>query len=450
MDAVLKGSTTREKYAEEVVYIIADRLRDPVKIKSVVLQKSNVSSIGKVHPWDDLSLSHGFPATVLLYAELDRIEPDAGWDQIAHQHMIYIQHALENKGFSDLSLFTGLTGVAFAAWSASHGGKRYIRFLNEINKYIAKELDQQLFYRRRRREESYGTSATWYDVISGITGIGRYLLIQRENPQLGDLLIKVLKELIFITRPIQINGVEVPGWYLPQEVQFLEKDKKAYPNGNFNIGLAHGISGPLALLSLSKINGVEVDGQKEAIQVIVDWLLKWKQQDDQGFFWFDRVSWEEEVDKQSIPHRRREAWCYGTPGVARAIYLAGKALGNVTLKKIALESYRAVFRRSEATWNIDAPTFCHGTAGMLEMARQMDLDEKESGLKRHLDYLFYRQLRDFNPEFPFGYRDLEPLPIGYRGLDKVGLLEGAVGIALTLLSYSRRERSGWSRAFLLH
>ena len=37
--------------------------------------------------------------------------------------MIYIQHALENKGFSDLSLFTGLTGVAFAAWSASHGGK---------------------------------------------------------------------------------------------------------------------------------------------------------------------------------------------------------------------------------------------------------------------------------------------------------------------------------------
>lgn len=450
MDSILKGSTTREKYAEKVSYMIADRLRDPEEIRSIVLRARNTSRVGNIHPWEDLSLSHGYPATVLLFAELDKAEPHAGWDYVAHQHMIAIQQTLESKGFNNISLFAGLTGVAFATWAASRNGERYTRFLQQLNRWIEEELNKQFVKERKRREQTVGTHAEWYDVISGISGIGRYLLIQRENSSLYDLLIKVLENLVSLSQSTRVGNVEVPGWYLPQQVQFLEREKVEFPNGNFNIGLAHGISGPLALLSLAKMEGIEVSGHVKAIQRIVDWLLRWKQQDDQGFFWYDRVSWEEEVEGGSMFHRRREAWCYGTPGVARAIYLAGKALANESLKKAAVEAFQAVFLRSEMVWNSDAPTFCHGTAGILEMTRQMDLDERESGLKQHLDYLFYRQLKDFNLEFPFGYKDLEPMPIGYRGLDKVGLLEGAVGIALALHSYSKGDKDDWSRAFLLH
>ncbi|SDW81002.1 Lanthionine synthetase C-like protein [Marininema mesophilum] len=441
---------TLRKNAEQVLGVIADRLRNPEYIRKVALHPNNVSSQAKAHPWGELSLSHGYPGTALLYGELDRFDPQAGWDQVAHQHLVAMQRYLEAEGFQSISLFGGITGVAFATWSASREGERYGRLLEQLHTQIAESLRKQLRIERERRSKEKGVLAQWYDIIVGITGVGRYLLIQKDQPELRELLDEILLDLVELSKPIVVERQTVPGWWIPQHAQFTEHDRQSFAKGNFNCGLAHGIPGPLALLSLAKLQGVEVKGQVEAIQRMTQWLLQWKQEDAYGSYWYDRVAWEEEVEGARLTHRHREAWCYGTPGVARALYFAGKALQDEGLKETSVLAYQSIFKRPEILWDIDSPTICHGTAGLLEMTGQMYWDSNDRTLQIQRDYLLHRQLKDFNPDSPFGYKDLEPQPIGYRGLDKVGLLEGAVGVALSLLSCVKGKGSGWSRSLLLH
>ncbi|SFT00692.1 lanthionine synthetase C family protein [Marininema halotolerans] len=454
MTAVLALPPNRKvvlrKNAEQVIEVIADRLQNPEHIRQVALHANNVSSLAKAHPWGELSLSHGYPGTVLLYGELDRFDPNAGWDQLAHQHLLAIQQYLEEKGYQSISLFGGITGVAFATWTASRGGERYGRLLDRLHLQIAQALKEQIRNERARLQKEQGASAQYYDIIVGITGIGRYLLIQKNDPQLRELLEEILLDLVALSKPIVVNNETVPGWWIPQVGQFTEQDRQSFPKGNFNCGLAHGVPGPLALLSLAKLEGVEVEGQQEAIQRITEWILYWKQQDSYGVYWNDRVAWEEETEGVRHSHRHREAWCYGTPGVARALYLAGEALQDEGWKATSVQAFQSVFNRPELFWDIDSPTICHGTAGLLEMTLQMIYNSHDEQLQIHRDYLVHRQLKDFNPDYPFGYKDLEPQTIGYRSLDKVGLLEGAVGVGLSLLSYVKGEESKWSRSLLLH
>nr|WP_307818787.1 lanthionine synthetase LanC family protein [Streptomyces sabulosicollis] len=44
-----------------------------------------------------------------------------------------------------------------------------------------------------------------------------------------------------------------------------------------------------------------------------------------------------------VLERRRASWCYGTPGIARALHLAGVALGEDAWVHDAAEAMRAVF-----------------------------------------------------------------------------------------------------------
>ena len=97
-----------------------------------------------------------------------------------------------------------------------------------------------------------------YDVISGLSGVGRYLLCISDNPEALKRLKVILKYCISLIQPICINGEHVPGWYIAPENLFTNADREKYPQGSFNCGLAHGIAGPLALLSLASQQGIYI------------------------------------------------------------------------------------------------------------------------------------------------------------------------------------------------
>lgn len=439
----------REK-SLDICLQIANKIKDPNKVRQVVLSPENVSSFKKVHPWSDLSLSHGFPGTVILFAELDRNRPNEGWDVVVHHYLLAMKEALEGKGYSDLSLFGGLSGVAFAVMVASRNGERYQAFLTKVNEILVERYKQLVEGSRQYRLKKEGTAAQWYDVIVGISGGGRYFLSNSNQEEARETLKIILTELIETTIPIEIQGHQVPGWFISRSVQFLEKDRQLYPNGNFNLGLAHGIPGPLSLLSLSLLKGVKVKGQEEAMQLIIEWILRWKQEDEFGPYWYDRISFEEEVGLvESFPHRRREAWCYGTPGVARSLYLAGKALNDTSLKKLANDAFKAVHARPEKLKDLNSPTFCHGMAGLLQMTWVMARDTGDQKYQDELEKWLDRLHQRFDSSLPFGYQDLEPTTVGYRGLNKAGLLEGVSGIALTLLTVGSLGERAWDQAFLI-
>ncbi|MBN2908803.1 lanthionine synthetase C family protein [Polycladomyces sp. WAk] len=431
--------------AMEISQTISERLIDPIAVRRIVKQPDNVSVTGAT-PWGDISLSHGYPGCVLLFAHWDWYEPGQQWDYHAHQHILQIKEYLEEKGAGSISLFSGLSGVAFACQAASREGERYVRFLDLVNTAIIREVDRLIERDRERRKKERGVSPKVYDVISGLSGIGRYLLNNPQNGELSLALEKVLHYLIELCEMTEVDNHMVPGWFIPRKYQFLEREMTLFPHGNFNCGMAHGIPGPLALLSLASLRNYRVDKQLETIRNISDWLLRRMHEDEYGPLWPDRIRFEDEIqEKKSEKYFTREAWCYGTPGVSRSMYLAGKALEDDDLKDIAIRSLKASLSRPEELQKLESPTFCHGKTGLMQILIRMAWETGEECFIQHAETLAVQVMGMFQEEAPFGYQDIE----GGKRLDKAGLLEGVSGIGLALMSLKDEKYWDWDAAFLI-
>ncbi len=157
--------------------------------------------------------------------------------------------------------------------------------------------------------------------------------------------------------------------------------------------MAHGISGPLALLALAMRRGVTVAGHAEAIDRICHWLDTWRQQAPAGPWWPERISLADL--RTGCPSPRgpaRPSWCYGTPGLARAQQLSALARGDHA-------------RQAAAATDLDA----------------------------HLPLLLCALIDHADEDIT------SPLP---------GLIEGRAGVALTLHTIAAATPSGWLACLL--
>ena len=97
-----------------------------------------------------------------------------------------------------------------------------------------------------------------------------------------------------------------------------------YPHGHLNCGLAHGIPGPLGTMSLALLAGVTVPGLPAAVEVAASWLAGHEAVGDWGVDWPVAVPLAASgaADASAAAGRpNRSGWCYGAPGVSRALWL---------------------------------------------------------------------------------------------------------------------------------
>ncbi|WP_344447252.1 lanthionine synthetase LanC family protein, partial [Acrocarpospora macrocephala] len=83
---------------------------------------------------------------------------------------------------------------------------------------------------------------------------------------------------------------------------------KTDPSGSAATGMAHGVAGPLAFLSLACARGWAVPGQYDAIRHVSQWLLGWKAAG--AWQWPTSVSGSELDVGSAHPSGRQDAWCY--------------------------------------------------------------------------------------------------------------------------------------------
>ncbi|MFU1793601.1 lanthionine synthetase C family protein [Paenibacillus azoreducens] len=440
-DLAEKFSTARAIGVE-----IANRMKDPKEVRQIITAHGNISIFGE-HPWRDTAFSAGYPGIILLFAELDRQSPEEGWDLIAHQYLLALQEGLQEEGYPNSSMFGGLAGIAFAAYTVSRNGTRYTRFIRNITDLIIEEVSASLkAFVSGELWPGPGISPAFYDVIMGLSGSGRYLLeIANDDDRAYKLVIDILKFMVKLTDPITVDGYCVPGWYVPQRYQFTEEDKEHFPKGNFNCGLAHGIPGPLVLMSKALQKGIKIDGQVEAIQRICEWLINHAKEDESGLYWPSFVSFEEETANDKNSERSRDAWCYGTAGVARALFLAGSILKDEEISRWGIRGYDAIYSRPEKVWNLTGPTFCHGYAGLLYLTLLMAKDTQEERYEGYIERILDPLMDCYDTQAPLGYKDIEIKD----GIDKAGILDGAAGIALVLISLNTAGESEWNYPFLI-
>ena len=422
---------------------VAQRLGDPQRVALAISAAPKQTAYPRTVGWQPQGLAQGDAGLALSCSYLDACFPHERWDRISHSYLAVAAEAAERSTYSSTSLFGGLAGLAFAASSLSRGGTRYQRLLATLDDALLGQIAGQTD--NLARVMTKGVAFGEFDAVSGLAGVGAYLLNRPSNPAAAQALRALLCSLVALAR----CDAGLPRWWTPAHLMGNEETAALYPYGNLNCGLAHGIPGPLALMALALSNEIRVEGLQEAVDGLAKWLIRYQAEDAWGVNWPYAVSLTAEGLPESADVMRagsRAAWCYGAPGVARALWLAGVCRGRPEWRELAIEAMAAVYRRPLANRQIDSPTFCHGVAGLLQatlrFANETQLPMFADAAVDLVEWL----LSAYEPDSIMGYRNWEP---GGTRVDQPGLLEGAAGVLLTLLAAATDIEPSWDRAFLL-
>jgi hypothetical protein len=445
MNATTSSVTTEvADRAAEAVALVAERLAEPAKVAAVASRDGNRDPVFGTVMWAPLTLSNGLPGVAAFHAELARTDPGrwpAARDS-AHRHLAAAAGAVSFG--STRGLFAGPAALLAAAQACAGPDGHYRTLRRRLADWLADDqLSRIEVWRQRREHGPVGTSWEAYDVINGLTGTGRLLLDAVHDPaerssRVEDALTATFTHLTAVTDRLTVDGRSVPGWWVPPDGQPSSRDAGEYPRGDFNLGMAHGVPGPLWLLSTALAAGYEVPGQRAAIGRMAGWIIGWTLVDEAGAYWPCRVGWDEETGARPASAFSRTAWCYGAPGVAASLYRAGEVCGEAAWCDAAVRALRAALLRDESRWALDGPTVCHGYAGLLLALHRVGVAAADRELLAGADRVAAMVLHHADPDAPFVFRHLMRYPHGHggpvhRALDVAGLLEGAAGVACALL-----------------
>lgn len=420
------AAATRERAAAVVAEVATD-LSDPIAVAAIAGVPVEMPSgpPDRLGVWRPDTLGDGHPGIALLFAELAADDP--AYRLAAHRHLSAATAALRG---GRPRLFEGAASVAFAGHAAatSYGG--YAAMLEGLDRHIVTQVVQ------RAREDAATVRAgrpigvdERYDVVSGTAGLGRYLLARDHAAALAEVLESLVA--IALAPAVRVDGAPVSAW--------LSGDGD---RACVNLGLAHGVAGPLALLAISWLAGHRVAGQDEAIAAIVDLLRRWQTTDGAGPYW---PLWASRDD--GLGERPRDGWCYGGAGIGRALQLAGAALGRADWRAEGGTAMLAAVSAALSDDVVRDPGLCHGWSGLLQLVVRSARDDERFAAAA--DALAGRVLDAYDPDTPFGFRYRQVF--APRPADRPGFLDGAAGAALALHTYATGTppRTSWDAALLL-
>lgn len=376
---------------------IANRLADPHAVRS--------ADSGRRRPQ---SLANGAAGIALLHIERARAR-HADWTT-AHAWLSAAVRQDLSAG-PNASLYFGAPALAFVTHAAADRPGKLERALTDLNTSTAAVTRRRLDQAHARIDRGDHPGLAEFDLIRGLTGLGVYHLLR--NPH-HDITKAVLSYLVRLTEPLCGRTDGLPGWWT--DLAPTGQASPEFPGGHGNFGLAHGIAGPLALLSLALRRGVVVDGHTDAITRICTWLDAWQQDHLSAPWWPPTITLDEVHNgrlRRSGP--LRPSWCYGIPGLARAQQLAGLAIGDSARQRTAETAMLGCLNDPAQLARIIDGGLCHGMAGLLQTAWRMASDAYTPDIAArlpHLSALLITYLRS--------------VPEGTE------LLEGETGVALAL------------------
>jgi lantibiotic biosynthesis protein len=423
----------RSRAALRIAYDVAHRAVDATRTAEALALARQQTQFPLSVNWSPYSLANGDAGVALMCSYFQQHQPGSQWDVIGHEHLLSGARALERTPTLEPGLFGGLSGFAFAIAALSRDGDRYRRLLSAVDDELQPSVASMIV---ELRQHSAGIGVGTFDIVSGLAGIAAYLLRHDRHGQLPQ----VLAALVWL---LESTGGP-PRWATPPE--WLEAGMRIqYPAGNLNCGLAHGIPGPLAVLALAMRSGHHVTGQADVMRRTAEWLIDQRFDAEWGPSWPTAAPMTGSTDPVARANTR-DAWCYGSPGVARALWLVGEALEEDSMRAAALDGIVAVLRRPIANRGIDSPTFCHGVAGLLQIVLRFVHDTGRADLVEGAYRLVDQLIAAYRPDRPLGYASLEP---GAVQVDRPGLLDGPPGVAMTLLAAASDVEPAWDRMFVL-
>ncbi|WP_238662292.1 lanthionine synthetase C family protein [Staphylococcus felis] len=415
------------------IKLIKDILDEEIEFLSNVENASYIIE-NRSEFWDSYTLSHGYPG-VILFLDSYQKSMKTNLSPLIHQYVSKLGDYLE-QGIEGYSLFSGLTGVAFSIDLASNNNQNYQKILKTLDAIIIDKVNQFFI------KSSIEANPSNFDVIQGLTGVGRYLLNRvNTNPEVNFTLKSILSYITDI-------HYSKKGWIISNKNQFLDIDKKRFPSGNINLGLAHGILGPFSLMALCKIHNFEIDNHKTILEDFSKYILNDSFQNKNE--WLDRY----DIEERYYPNYTvRNGWCYGETGLMNTLLLLGISLNDDNL----IQKSKDILIKISKSDNTDliSPTFCHGLSSHLTILNEANKTLCAPQVEKYIEKVKHKIIEFYSIHHEFMFQDIEIEKNQKVYLNKVGILEGQLGVLLALMDYTFTKKNldplkGWKNIFLIN
>ncbi|MFK0259115.1 lanthionine synthetase C family protein [Streptomyces sp. NPDC090445] len=423
--------------ARSTAAMITSRLADPAHVEAAVAASvPDPNSVGPRPPSSLLAGDAGI-ALLLRHASDAPLEEADRWRRAGHEALLRAVRSTQDAPLTQAGIVSGSAGLAFAMAEFAAADPRYRPSLAGLHSGLA----DQIRHRFADRGPDHGARFEDYDVLGGASGVLGHLLTQPPDHASVHALIDALVR--FCTADGE--GQE-PRWVVPLEHYPNPPHTTEETHGFINLGLAHGIPGPLAALALAWKAGYRRPRMGEAIANGVAALSAAATRDDFGVTWPNEIPVGPEGRHTEGPRPARSAWCYGVPGIAAALLTAADALADQRLRNFTVEVMETELRRAEAALDHLSPSICHGLAGLLAIVEVFARTTGSAKTRAFLPVLTERLLAHCSADLPFGVQNQEPPDLR---IDNPDFLCGAAGVAAALWTVSIPVSRSWQRALLI-
>ncbi|HXO21501.1 MAG TPA: lanthionine synthetase C family protein [Thermoanaerobaculia bacterium] len=334
-----------------------------------------------------------------------------------------------NEGF-----YQGFTGIA---WTSEHLRGRLFEEEDGGDPNLA--VDELLL--------TALAASPWpgeYDLLGGLVGIGIYALERLPRPSAVACLERVVERLAERAERPAGEGARW-AWFSPPEALAAHK-RERHPAGRYDLGLAHGAAGVIALLGAACRAGVAAAEADELLRGAVPWLLERALPASAAGLRFP-LSYAPDAPFAA----GRLAWCYGDLGIASALAIAGEGAGEPAWRRAAIEIAKGAAACPLADSKVVDAGLCHGAAGAGHLFHRLYRATGEETLAAAARAWLERALAMREPGRGIaGFRswvNSAEEPADWR--DDAGFLTGAAGVGLALLAAVSPVEPEWDRAMLL-
>ena len=325
------------------------------------------------------------------------------------------------------TLYGGYTG---ALWLYQHYINRGFVQYDENTKETFDVFDELI-----RKELFVEKQTKNYDLLYGLLGYGVYFLERNKfSPQNNRL-----DDIVNILDEIALKKEYGTTW----EDRFDRKENK--DKELINLGFAHGI--PSIIVFLAYV--YNETGNIKALNLIyqsVNFLKKNELDISKGSLFSFHI-----LDNQPFNYPSRLAWCYGDLGIGYAILKTGILISDKSYIKYGERILIHLTNKhiKDETTGVKDAGFCHGASGVAHLFNKAFQYTNNKSFKKASEYWIEVTLKMQNNDGSYSrchYIDKEKK---WHFETDNGLIEGAGGIGLSMISYLEPNELSWDLCFLL-
>jgi hypothetical protein len=394
----------------------------------------------------DASLYGGAAGHALAFAHAAAVldDEDERWWKQARRWLRAAAGSTRGTPLSSCCLAYGTAGIAAAVAAAREVDARYGPALLALHRDLAEQVDGLT------PPGGEGVAFHDYDVVGGPAGVLAHLASTAPAQGPGRAATRLADRLVGMAAAR--DGDPWARWRVPRRnYPQREVEHELYPYGYVDLGLAHGIPGPLAALSRAWAAGDRRPPVREALEGLARQLVAASRFDRYGRAWPRVMPFS--ASGQIAPEMAETAgaaYCYGPPGICSALLDAADTLDDATLRTVAVEGFEAALRRLADDGPPSSSGLCHGVAGLLAICRKFAAATGSATASAAAEELVGVLLARCDPALPLAFQESTLAEDGEEvRIDDPGLLSGAAGVALALLTTGTGQPDRWSGALLI-